>query len=107
VAFHSNVASAAAKPVMFGVSLTPGVDDIIGEYRCGEASSLNKTFCTPWPWSDVAAITPHLPFTHPQLPAPQSIGPSQLMVHSLVSQGGANALFIQPEGWQHWAGTQS
>jgi hypothetical protein len=25
--------------------------------------------------------TLHFPFTHPQLPAPQSIGPSQLIVH--------------------------
>jgi hypothetical protein len=28
--------------------------------------------------------TLHVPFTHPQLPAPQSIGPSQLAVHSRV-----------------------
>jgi hypothetical protein len=30
---------------------------------------------------DADGTTLHFPFTHPQLPAPQSIGPSQLIVH--------------------------
>jgi hypothetical protein len=30
---------------------------------------------------DVKETTLHFPLTHPQLPAPQSIGPSQLIVH--------------------------
>jgi hypothetical protein len=56
-----------------------------------------------------AGTTAHFPFTHPQLPAPQSIGPSQLIVHSLFSQDNAAAAarFVQLEGWQHFAGTQS
>jgi hypothetical protein len=42
----------------------------------------------------------HFPFTHPQLPAPQSIDPSQLIVQSLFSQDNAAAAarFIQLAG---------
>jgi hypothetical protein len=32
--------------------------------------------------NDIDGTTAHLPFKHPQLPAPQSIGPWQLMVHA-------------------------
>jgi hypothetical protein len=32
-------------------------------------------------FDDVDATTPHFPFKQPQWPAPQSIGPSQLIVH--------------------------
>jgi hypothetical protein len=64
----------------------PGVEDIIGEYRCGEASSLTDVFCPVWLTVVCAATTLHLPLTHPQLPAPQSIGPSQIIVH-IILQG--------------------
>ncbi len=52
------------------------------------------------------ATTLHFPFTHPHLPAPQSIGPSQLIVHRRVHTP-LFALLIQLAGWQHSAGTQS
>jgi hypothetical protein len=54
----------------------------------------------------VEAITLHFPFTHPHLPAPQSIGPSQLIVHNTL-QAPLYALLMQLVGWQHSAGTQS
>jgi hypothetical protein len=58
---------------------TPTVEDIMGEYRCGEAISFSEV------WGifveDVAGTTKHVPFGHPQLPAPQSSGPSQDAVH--------------------------
>jgi hypothetical protein len=85
----------------------PGVEDIIGEYCWGEASNLTDTFCPVWPAVVCAATTLHFPSTHPQLPAPQSIGPSQLIVHITPSQDGAAALPVHLVGWQHWAGTQS
>jgi hypothetical protein len=85
----------------------PGVEDIIGEYRCGETFSLTDTLCPVWPAVVCAETTLHFPFKHPQLPAPQSIGPSQLIVHITLSQDGAAALPVQLVGWQHWAGTQS
>ncbi len=50
--------------------------------------------------------TLHVPFTHPHLPAPQSIGPWQTSVQSRV-QTPLFALLIQPVGWQHSRGTQS
>jgi hypothetical protein len=53
-----------------------------------------------------AGITLHVPFTHPQLPAPQSSGPSQLAVHIRL-QGRFTASAVQRDGWQHSAGTQS
>ena len=57
--------------------------------------------------SDVPVETTlHIPFTHPQLPAPQSIGPWQTAVQSRV-QTPLFALLIQPVGWQHSRGTQS
>jgi hypothetical protein len=57
--------------------------------------------------SDVPEETTlHRPFTHPHLPAPQSIGPWQTSVHSRV-QTPLFALLIQLVGWQHSAGTQS
>jgi hypothetical protein len=56
---------------------------------------------------DVAEGTAlHFPFTHPQLPAPQSIGPSQLIVHIRLHTP-LFALLVQLVGWQHWAGTHS
>jgi len=39
------------------------------------------SFVTAGRGDDVDGTTLHFPFTHPQLPAPQSIGPSQLIVH--------------------------
>ncbi len=57
--------------------------------------------------SDVPVETTlHVPFTHPQLPAPQSIGPWQTAVQSRV-QTPLFALLIQLVGWQHSRGTQS
>jgi hypothetical protein len=53
-----------------------------------------------------AGITVHAPFTHPQLPAPQSSGPSQPLVHIRL-QGRFTASAVQRDGWQHSAGTQS
>ena len=50
--------------------------------------------------------TPHVPFMHPQWPAPQSIGPWQTSVHMRL-QACLYALLIQLPGWQHSAGTQS
>ena len=52
------------------------------------------------------AATLHFPFTHPHLPAPQSIGPSQLSVQNTL-QTSLSDLLMQLVGWQHSAGTQS
>jgi hypothetical protein len=51
-------------------------------------------------------ITVHCPFTQPQCPAPQSIGPLHSSVQSSVQAPFEEAL-MQLVGWQHWAGTQS
>jgi len=48
-------------------------------------------------FEDVNATTPHFPLTHPQWPAPQSIGPSQLIVHIML-QTPFSALLIQLVG---------
>jgi hypothetical protein len=40
------------------------------------------SFVTVGRGDDGDGTTLHFPFTHPQLPAPQSIGPSQLIVQS-------------------------
>jgi len=48
-----------------------------------------------------------VPSSHPQVPAPQSRGPSQLIVQIASSQSGAATRLMQLVGWQHWAGTQS
>ena len=85
----------------------PGVEDIIGEYRCGEASRFTEIVWAAGAVAPCAGMTLHFPSTHPQLPAPQSIGPSQLIVHMTLPQGGAVVLPVQLAGWQHWAGTQS
>ena len=93
-------------PVTTGSSPIPGVDDMIGEYRRGVALIVIPV-CPPG--ADVAGdagTTLHLPFTHPQLPAPQSIGPSQLAVHSRLQTRFAGPA-MQLDGWQHSAGTQS
>jgi len=52
------------------------------------------------------ATTLHFPFTHPHLPAPQSMGPSQTFVHNRV-QTPLFTVLMQLVGWQHSAGTQS
>ena len=57
-------------------------------------------------FGDVDGITPHFPFTQPHWPAPQSIGPSQLIVH-ITLHTLFSALLMQLVGWQHSAGTQS
>ena len=78
----------------------------MGEYRRGEALTVIPV-CPPG--ADVAGdagTTLHFPFTHPQLPAPQSIGPSQLAVHRRL-QGRFAGPAVQLDGWQHSAGTQS
>ena len=50
----------------------PTVEDMEGVYRCGEAISCKKA------WGNLveeaAGTTEHLPFIHPQLPAPRSSG---------------------------------
>ncbi len=55
---------------------------------------------------DDAGTTEHLPFIHPQVPAPQSSGPSQDAVHMRLHTV-MDAGFTQLVGWQHWAGTHS
>lgn len=79
----------------------------MGEYRCGLAVRVIEVFVTTDNVGGSAGITAHLPFVHPQLPAPQSSGPSQLMVHMTLSQTGFAASRTQLVGWQHCAGTQS
>jgi hypothetical protein len=64
------------------------------------------SFVTVINGDDAEGTTLHFPFTHPQLPAPQSIGPSQLIVHIRLHTP-LFALLVQLVGWQHWAGTQS
>jgi len=44
------------------------------------------------------ATTLHTPSTHPQLPAPQSSGPSQLAVQAIESQDFCAARFTQLVG---------
>jgi len=50
-----------------------------GEYRCGLAVSCKDVRGVLG--VEAAGITEHPPFVHPQLPAPQSSGPSQFWVH--------------------------
>jgi hypothetical protein len=85
----------------------PGVEDMNGEYCWGDTSRFSLTGCAAAAVPDNAGTTAHVPSTHPQLPAPQSMGPSQLIVQSFALQSGAFALFVQPDGWQQVAGTQS
>jgi hypothetical protein len=56
---------------------------------------------------DGPGITAQVPFTHPQWPTPQSIGPSQESVQKVPVQFGAKVVLTQPQGWQHWAAAQS
>ncbi len=79
----------------------------MGEYRCGLAVRVTEVLVTNEGVVGCACITEHLPFVHPQLPAPQSSGPSQLMVQRAAVQSGFAACLTHPVGWQHWAGTQS
>src|SRR5512145_1724353 len=83
----------------------PGVEDIMGKYIWGVASSRTTGLAATVP--DVAVTTLHWPRTHPQLPAPQSSGPPHIIVHTVPSQDGCATLLMQLVGWQHWAGTQS
>ena len=53
-----------------------------------------------------AGTTEHLPSTYPQLPTPQSSGPSQDAVHGKLHSG-SETWFTQLVGWQQRAGTQS
>jgi len=82
-----------------------------GEYRCGVAQIRTAeevfVFRVTTVVSCGAATMLHVPCTHPQEPAPQSSGPSQLIVHITPSQAGFATRLIQLAGWQHWAGTQS
>jgi hypothetical protein len=60
----------------------------MGEYRWGFAVSVTEVFVTSDNVVGCAWITEHRPFVHPQLPAPQSSEPSQLMVHMISVQTG-------------------
>jgi hypothetical protein len=75
-----------------------------GAYRCGEAVSCNEVIGILVAEAD--GTTTHLPLLHPQLPAPQSRGPSQDAVHKKLHTW-IEAWFTQLVGWQHCAGTQS
>jgi len=79
----------------------------MGEYRCGLAVSVTEVFDITDNVGGCAGTTEHRAFVHPQLPAPQSSGPSQLMVHRAFSHAGFTACLTQLVGWQHCAGTQS
>jgi hypothetical protein len=98
---------AASKPLASTVIPTPGVEDILGVYRWGLAVRITDVLVTTDNVGGCAETTEHLPFVHPQLPAPQSSGPSQLMVQSILHTDLGDAVLIQLVGWQHWAGTQS
>jgi hypothetical protein len=78
----------------------------MGEYRRGEAVIVIPVRPTGGVDENDAGTTLHFPFTHPQLPAPQSSGPSQLAVQRRL-QGRLAARAVQLDGWQHSAGTQS
>jgi len=47
---------------------------------------------------EVEGTTLHFPLTHPHLPAPQSIGPSQLIVHATLLHARSFILLIQLVG---------
>jgi hypothetical protein len=75
----------------------PGVDDMIGEYICGDARMIMPELFPMAEDADDAGMTLHFPFTQPQLPAPQSSGPSQLAVHMRL-QACFAATAVHPEG---------
>lgn len=52
-------------------------------------------------------MTVHLFFLHPQVPAPQSRGPSQLKEQNNPVQFGFCVIGTQESGWQQDAGMQS
>jgi hypothetical protein len=79
----------------------------MGEYVWGLAVSVTEVLVTIDNVVGRAFITEHRPFVHPQLPAPQSSGPSQLMVHMISLHTGFAVWLTQLFGWQHSAGTQS
>jgi hypothetical protein len=70
----------------------------MGEYCWGLAVNVIEVFVTTEGVVGCAAVTEHRPFVHPQLPAPQSRGPSQLMVHIALSHAGFAASFTQLVG---------
>jgi len=75
VAVQLKVAPFVEKPVALGTSFTPGVEDITGEYRGGEASIVSDGVCGTVLLPIAEDSITHVPSTHPQLPAPQSRGP--------------------------------
>jgi hypothetical protein len=95
---------AGSKPLAFTSIPIPTVDDMTGAYRCGDAVSHNAVRGILV--EEGAGTTTHFPLSHPQLPAPQSKGPSQDAVHKKLHTW-IDAWFTQLVGWQHWAGTQS
>jgi hypothetical protein len=68
-----------------------------GEYFSGEALIVIAVRSAGTDDADDAGTTLHLPFTHPQLPAPQSSGPSQLAVHMRL-QGCFTFTAVQVDG---------
>jgi hypothetical protein len=78
---------------------------MIGEYRWGLAVRVNEVFVTTEGVVVRAGTTEQRPFVHPQLPAPQSRGPSQLWVHMALQT--REVCLTQLLGWQHCAGMQS
>jgi len=99
VAVQLKVAPEMEKPVALGTSFTPGVEDITGEYRGGEASIVSEgvSITGMLPPGDKDLI-PHVPSTHSQLPAPQSRGPWQTAVHIMSPQDGALVFNVQLVG---------
>ena len=68
----------------------------MGEYRWGLAVSVTEVFVTTDNVVGRASITEQRPFVHPQLPAPQSSDPSQLMVHIISVHTGFASCLTQP-----------
>ena len=91
-----NVVFSFVNPDMTGSSPIPGVDDMMGEYRLGDALIVIAARSAGMDSTFVAGTTAHFPFTHPQLPAPQSSGPSQFAVHVMVQTRETSG--IQPDG---------
>jgi len=70
---------------------------MIGEYFRGDAFIVIAVSFWGAKDPDDAGTTLHFPFTQPQLPAPQSSGPSQLAVHMRL-QGCFTTAAVQLDG---------
>lgn len=97
VAFHANDTLSAPVPVITGSRPIPGVEDMIGEYFCGDARMVIPGLFPVAEDADDAGMILQVPFTQPQLPAPQSSGPSQLAVHMRL-QGFFAAIAVHADG---------